>query len=342
MKLPSAHRSVIITDDKVRSLHALTLQKQWQAQGHRVDLLSFPAGEASKNRDTKAKLEDELFALGCGKDTQIIAVGGGVVGDLAGFVASTYMRGIPVVHFPTTLLAMVDSSIGGKNGVNTAYGKNLLGTYWPAKEVQIHLEFLKTLPQEHFISGMVEALKVFLTHDRSSFEWLQKNLQLLLQREENALRNLVDSARKIKLGIVERDAQEKGERNALNFGHTVGHALEHLSAYQLNHGHAVALGILVESQMAQQEGHLSQEAFLQIKNLIQNLKLDLAPLKQWPSEVLFEAMQLDKKTQGSIVQVLVLKAIGEVFCREGQWTQPLQPRDLERALETLNQTHVSQ
>lgn len=312
MNLPEAHRYVIITDNTVRKLYGEDLLKDLKAQGLQVDLLSIPPGENSKSQSMKSHLDEQLFKLGCKRDAMILALGGGVVGDLAGFVASTYMRGIPVVQIPTTLTAMVDSSIGGKTGINTAYGKNLIGTFWPAEEIILDIKYLETLSKEHIVNGLVEAIKIFITHDAEAFKYVSDNLDAILNKDLKALQKVIQRAADLKKEIVQKDEREKGERMYLNFGHTVGHAIELLSDYSISHGHAVALGILTEAKLAEMDGHLVPQDYTTIEALIHRLGLSLEPLVSYSMDRIWEAVQLDKKGKDSKILYVQLAKIGKV------------------------------
>ncbi len=312
MKLPDANRYVIITDNTVRKLYGEALLKELKAQNLKVDLLSIPPGEGSKSQAMKSHLDEQLFKLGCKRDTMILALGGGVVGDLAGFVASTYMRGIPIVHIPTTLTAMVDSSIGGKTGINTPYGKNLLGTFWPPKDIISDIKYLEALPKKQMVNGLVEAIKIFITHDAEAFDYTSKNLDAILNKDPKVLQKVIQTAADLKKEIVQKDEREKGERMYLNFGHTVGHALELLSEYQISHGHAVALGILTEAKLAEMDGHLTPKDYTTIETLIHRLGLSLEPLVSYSMDQIWEAAQLDKKGKDSKIVYVQLAKIGKV------------------------------
>ena len=210
-----------------------------------------PAGRASKTREQWARLTDALLEQGFGRDSGIVALGGGVAGDLAGFVAATYMRGLPYVQVPTTLLAMLDASVGGKTGVDTPQGKNLIGAFHPPAAVIADPLVLGTLPERDFRGGMAEAVKHGLIADAAYFAWMERNADALLRRDQAALTRLVRRSVEIKAEVVSGDEREAGRRAILNAGHTVAHALEHATAYALPHGEAVALGLVAECALAE-------------------------------------------------------------------------------------------
>lgn len=288
--LPGSGQRFIITDDNVYALYGETLASALDAK-----ILTIPAGEASKSREQKVKLEEQLLAMGCDRNSLLIALGGGVVGDLTGFVAATFMRGINWVNIPTSLLAMVDSSIGGKTGINIPEGKNLIGAFWPSEKVLLDLGFLETLPQEHFESGFMEAVKIFITHDYEYFVSLEGQLEVFLSRDAGLLEAVIHRAIELKINVVEEDAREEGVRKVLNFGHTVGHALESMSDYKLLHGKAVAYGILVESKLAELNGDIDETVFMQIQSFLGKLGIRGTDLQSFKTSAMMQSMAFDKK-----------------------------------------------
>ena len=316
-------RVVIITDHYVRKHYACLVEQALKSGGYNTLLLSFPCGEKNKNIRTKTKLEEKMLLEGCDRDSLILALGGGVVGDMAGFIAATFMRGISYIQIPTTLLAMVDSSVGGKTGIDTPQGKNLIGAFWQPKAVISDIECLKTLPQKQVINGLIEALKMFLTSDVESLNYLQQNLGGILRRDENILINIVHRAVKIKANIVQNDEKEKHQRATLNFGHTIGHALEKLSDYQLLHGYAVALGILVEVKIAQLMGHLEEKHYLLIKTLFSRLYILTSELKKFDVNDVIKNTKSDKKNRAGLVHYVLLNDLGSVYEMKNQFAHPV-------------------
>ncbi len=305
MKIPKASQIVIITDETVKALYGDDLKNKLNA-----NLIAIPDGEGSKSRTMKAKIEDEMLDMACDRDTLIIALGGGVVGDLAGFVASTYMRGIPFIQIPTTLLAMVDSSIGGKTAINVKHGKNLIGTFWKAKDIYLDVHYLRSLPKEHIVNGLVEAVKMFLTHDRESFSYVEEKLDAILAKDEDALTYLIEKARSIKFKVVKQDEREENQRILLNFGHTVGHGLEKLSNYKIMHGKAVGFGILFESKISQIEGSLQEDAFQRVYRFMMRLGININEI-DYNEEEIWKAMLNDKKNRCGELMYVVLDSIGK-------------------------------
>lgn len=325
-------RVVIITDDEVKWRYAVKLEQSLQAQGYFTLLLSFSAGEISKNAKTKSTLEDAMLLNGCDRDSLVIALGGGVVGDLAGFVAATFLRGIRYIQIPTTLLAMVDSSVGGKTAIDTPYGKNLIGAFWQPIAVVADINCLKTLPKDQMINGLIEVIKVFLIQDAPSFNELASQLNEVLNGDENLLINLIHRAVSIKVALVSHDERDMHQRALLNLGHTIGHALEKLNHYQGLHGYAVALGLLVESTIAQLMGLLAVEKVLLIKQLLSRLGITNDMLMQFDQDEIIHATYADKKTRAGCVRYVLLSDIGRVHQHQHQFVHPVADELVKQAL----------
>ena len=289
---------VVITDDIVGPLYANMLPNN-------TNIITIRHGEKYKTRATKAEIEDKLLALKCKRDTCIVALGGGVVTDLAGFVAATYYRGIDVIYVPTTLLAMVDAAIGGKTAVNTADGKNLIGTITQPKAILIDLDTLQTLPETEYRSAFAEIIKHGLIADVNYFEFIYNNAELLQQRDEKLLFQVIKRSCEIKAEIVALDVNESKLRKILNLGHTIGHALEYACDYNISHGQAVAIGIVVESFMANNMGLLSNADFTKIKNIIELYKIPLIINREIRISDLKNGLLRDKKQE-----FILLEGIG--------------------------------
>lgn len=321
---PCNSTMVIITDDTVKKLYAVSLQQSLNNAGYKTILLSFPAGEISKNNYTKTILEEAMLAEGCDRDSLILAFGGGVVGDIAGFVAATYMRGIDYIQVPTSLLAMVDSSVGGKTSIDTPQGKNLIGAFWQPKAVIADSTCLRTLSQEHLINGLIEAFKMFLTSDAESLTFLDQNLDRILARDEVLLSDAVRRAVSVKAQIVAQDEKDHHLRAILNLGHTIGHALEQLSEYKLLHGYAVALGILLEAKIAEHMEHLKAEDYLFIRTLLQRLGISAASLEGFTIESIIHQTKLDKKKRNGVVHYVLLNGLGGVYTIENRFAHAVE------------------
>jgi 3-dehydroquinate synthase len=315
---------VVITDTNVGPLYAERLAEQL-AERVPCSLITIPAGEASKSREMKAFLEDELFTRGCGRDTLLIALGGGVITDLVGFVAATYCRGIPVIYIPTSLLAMVDASVGGKTGINTQFGKNMLGTFTEPRAIFIDTALLKTLPDQEYLHAFAEIIKHALIADADYFDLIALNIDKIKTRDETILLTLIKQSCAIKSDIVARDAREAAARESLNFGHTIAHALEVLSDYAIHHGHAVAIGILMESMLSHQLGLLSKQDLECIHALLQALNLPLTYPFEIAEEALLQALILDKKTRQRKPRFVLLERIGKVHVQHEAYAHTVNP-----------------
>lgn len=314
-RLPAGRR-VMIADQRVYTL----LQdgrlggRPWEG-----DALVFPSGETSKTRETWARLTDELLAMGLGRDGGIVALGGGVAGDLAGFVAATYMRGLPYVQVPTSLLAMVDASVGGKTGVDTPQGKNLVGAFHPPAAVVADPLALRTLDERDYRSGLAEAVKHGLIADSGYFEWLETEAQAILRRDLDALTRLVARSVEIKAGIVSEDERETGCRATLNAGHTVAHALELTTGFRLAHGEAVGIGLLVETELAARIGIAPDDLRPRIAALLASFGLPVRLSEPLDPAAIVAAMATDKKNRGARVRFTFPAALGRMHCDAG-WT----------------------
>jgi len=270
------HRPVhaaVVSDSMVAALYGRRLTEALSRAGLRSDLLVFPRGESSKTRETKARLEDRLLRLGFGRDGVIVALGGGVTGDLAGFLAATWHRGVPLIQAPTSLIAMLDASIGGKVGVDHPLAKNLIGAFHPPLAVYADTTTLETLPGPEFRAGLAEAVKCGAMVDAALFASIERDRAALLQREPGAVLRLVLAAARVKAGIVSLDERESGRRLLLNFGHTIGHAIEAASGYRLRHGEAVSIGMVLESRIAVRMGLFGQAGASRIERLLSALRL---------------------------------------------------------------------
>lgn len=287
-----------------------------------VTVATFPSGERNKTRETWSSLTDRLLAAGVGRDGAIVAMGGGVVGDLAGFVAATYLRGVPCVQVPTSLLAMIDSSIGGKTGVDTPAGKNLVGAFHQPRLVIADLATLATLPSDHLSAGMAEAIKHGAIADAAYFELLRSLAPRVLRGERDALHQVVERSIVIKAGVVGEDERERGRRAILNFGHTLAHALEAVSGYELLHGQAVAIGMAGEARLGLALGITEATALEALRQALAAYRLPAQFPAAAARDRMLKVMRQDKKAREATVRFAFLKAIGEMH-REpgGEWTR---------------------
>ena len=325
-------RAVIVADETTAKLFGERVESLVASADLSVAMISFPAGEANKIRETKRDIEDAMLTIGCGRDTVVIALGGGVVGDLAGYVAATYARGIPVIQLPTTLLAMVDSAIGGKTGVDTEHGKNLIGAFHQPIAIFSETATLVNLPDKQFVAGMWEAIKMFLTYDAAMFEKTAEQWESVLKRDEALLDEIILRAAQLKAEVVARDEKEGGERAVLNFGHTVGHALELVSEYSILHGEAVALGCMIEAKISHAMGYLSDDAVSAIDNALTTTGIDRSPLSAYDAEALIGAMKTDKKNKGGKPHMVLLSSIGSVIEKDGAYAHLVEEDVISAAL----------
>lgn len=319
---------VLITDETVAHLHANILYAQWKKHHLPIQMISIPSGEQTKTRAMKEQLEDALFAAHMGRDSVLIAMGGGVILDLVGFVASTYCRGIGLVLIPTTLLAMCDASIGGKTGVNVPGAKNRIGTFYPADGVWIDPEVLTTLPVCHLKEGLVEMIKHGLVADCLAYRFIEEHIEKILQLDPAYLDPALQQSIAIKQRIVEEDPEEAGVRAVLNFGHTVGHAIEAESGYTISHGRAVAIGLAVEARLSREHAGLPEHDVERIDRMLGRLEF-VNDVMHLTVKSLINAMQSDKKNRHGRIHCVLLEAIGKPKYVDQCFTHALSSQELE-------------
>ncbi len=332
----AGRRATIITDTNVAPLHATPLAARIGFDADAV--LTIAPGEGSKTRDEWARLTDALLARGVGRDSVIVAVGGGVVGDLAGFVAATYMRGIPVIQVPTTLLAMVDASVGGKTGVDAPAGKNLIGAFHRPLLVVADPATLATLPDVQFRNGLAETLKHALITSAAEVRWLVDRAPLMATSEGRQLpllAELVERNIRIKADIVSRDERESGPRKMLNFGHTIGHAIESVSGYAMLHGECVGIGMRAEAAIASRLGLAAPALADQITAALGTLGLPLRPLQRLDMDAIVAATRRDKKARDGTVEYALLADIGEAANPAGGYGTPVPEGVVREAIADL-------
>jgi 3-dehydroquinate synthase len=290
------------------------------AAGWDGETITFAPGEPSKTREEWSRLTDELLRRGFGRDSGIIALGGGVAGDLAGFVAATYMRGVPYLQTPTTLLAMLDASVGGKTGVDTPDGKNLIGAFHPPAAVIADPATLGTLAEREFRGGLAEAVKHGLIADADYFGWIEREAERLLRRDPDALERLVRRSVEIKADVVSADEREGGRRAILNAGHTVAHALEQATGYRVPHGEAVGLGLVAECAVAARLGIAETALGERVSALLGRLGLPTRLSERLAAEQVMAAMATDKKNRRAAVRFALPRAVGAMDQGDG-WTR---------------------
>ncbi|OEU78276.1 MAG: 3-dehydroquinate synthase [Desulfobacterales bacterium S5133MH4] len=325
-----ADRFVIITDSHVNPLYGEKVRERLGEADLPVDIIEIPAGESSKSLNTVLDVAKQLVRLKVGRKSLLIALGGGVVGDLAGFVASIYMRSVPYVQIPTTLLAQVDSSVGGKTGVDLPEGKNLLGTFYQPKAVYADLVCLKTLSDRDFANGMAEIIKYGIIGDHNLFELLEHESSGIKKADPSLMRSLVGRSCKIKAEIVEMDEKELGLRRILNFGHTIGHAIEAASGYSLSHGEAVAIGMVGAAKISNRLDYLDSASYTRIVDLIKEYKLPTRIPAGFDTAQITAFMATDKKVVGGRIHFVLVKEIGTPFV-----TPEIPPDVVEGAIEEL-------
>lgn len=309
---PATH-VVVITDSQVGPLHAQSVVQSLQNAGIRADVLTIPAGESSKCVAQVERLWNELAIRKTDRKTVVVALGGGVVGDLGGFIAASYVRGLSFVQVPTTLLAQVDSSVGGKVGINLPAAKNIVGAFWQPSGVLIDLEVLKTLPEREFRSGLAEVVKYGVIMDAEFFAYLEQNAADIVQRDSDALEHIIGQSCRLKAEVVGQDEREEtGRRAILNYGHTFCHAIEQVSGYgQFLHGEAVSIGMICASRLAEKMGRIDGSMTERQTRLLERLGLPTV-MPSLDEEALLTAMQHDKKTEGGKLRFVLPSRLGHV------------------------------
>jgi 3-dehydroquinate synthase len=333
-QLAPAHRYALITDSAVQPLYAGRVEGQFDKGT--LEVLTIPPGESNKTRETWSRLTDQLLAKGLGRDSAVIALGGGVVGDLAGFVAATFMRGIPVVQVPTTLVAMVDAAIGGKTAVDTPAGKNLVGAFHSPAAVLVDPHLLATLPLRELRAGFAEVVKYGVIADepylREVAEGVSKQLSAPRDSMGDSMLSLIVRSVEIKADIVSRDQREDGLRKVLNFGHTIGHAVELVSGFSLLHGEAVAIGMALESRLAERIGLAQSGTAETVSSALQEAGLPIALPAGFEGDAVIEAMRSDKKGRLGKTRFALPLRIGAMAGADTGWTVSVADDQLREVL----------
>ena len=329
-----AHAYALITDHRVAELHGVALLGALRAAGLEAHLFIFPAGEWNKTRETWGKLSDAMLKARIGRDGAVIAFGGGVAGDLAGFVAATYLRGVPYVQVPTTLLAMIDSSVGGKTGVDVPAGKNLIGAFHQPGVVVADVDLLATLPKVQVAAGMAEAIKHGAVADAAYFASLF-DAGPVLERDPERLEPVVRRSVEIKAAVVAADEREAGRRQILNFGHTIGHAVETKSGFDLLHGEAVGIGMAAEAALAEALGVAERGLRDAIAGMLERYVLPTTLPQTLVIDDLLVAMRADKKARAQRVRFALPRRIGEMAqSADGAWTVEADDEAIRHALDS--------
>lgn len=324
--LATSEAVVVVTNPVVRRLYGARVLRSLRAAGFKAVLLTVPDGERTKSLKWVSAILDELVRRRCERRTVLMALGGGVIGDLAGFAASVYARGMPFVQVPTTLVAQVDSSIGGKTGVNHRLGKNLIGSFYQPVVVLSDPAALRTLPVREYRAGLAEVMKYGVIADAELFGFLEERMSRILEMDQAALQHILRTSSTVKARVVAEDEREGDRRRILNFGHTVGHALETVTGYRrYKHGEAVAIGMVVAAQLAAQCGLAETPVVTRIRDLAQQAGLpDRLPAV--PVVALLRAMRQDKKVRHQRIHFVLPERIGHVVMR------PVDEPQIRRAL----------
>jgi 3-dehydroquinate synthase len=319
------NKFAIVTDSIVKDLYAKPILDKLVAEGYKADLFVFEAGEKQNTRETKAMVEDAMLESGYRRDCCIIAVGGGVVTDLAGFVAGTFGRGVPFINYATTLLAAADASVGGKTAVDTPLATNLIGLFNQPKKVYLDIATWQTLPSRQIYSGLAETIKHACIASKELFQFLVDNMDAILAIDKEACEYIANENCKIKYQVVMKDERESGLREILNLGHTVGRAIETVSDYQLLHGEALSIGLVAEVRLATDLGYMTKEEADAVVALLEKAKLPITIPEYIDKEELVKKLYTDKKVKNGRLRFVIQKGIGDVVeFEEGVFATPIE------------------
>ena len=315
----------MITDSNVKELYARPIAAKLLQAGYQVEMFVIPAGEKSKTREMKAAVEDAMLAKGFRRDCCVLAIGGGVVTDLAGFLAGTFGRGVPFINYATTLLAAADASVGGKTAVDTPLATNLIGLFNQPKKVYLDIACWNTLPKRQVISGMAETIKHACIASKEMFEFIEENLDAILSFDRFAAEYIAENNCRIKYAVVMKDEKESGLREVLNLGHTVGRAIETVSDYKLLHGEALAIGMAAEVQLSARLGYMSEEEAERVIALYDRAGLPVTIPDYIDREALVKKLYTDKKVRDGKLRFVLQKGIGEIVEYEpGVFARPIE------------------
>ena len=312
-----ALRYIIITDVNVSAIYGKMLLDRLKGMALPADMIEFPAGEDAKSIGATVAIVERLIKLGADRKSALLALGGGVVGDVTGFIASTFMRSVPYIQIPTTLVAQVDSSIGGKTAIDLPEGKNLLGTFYQPRGVFIDVKFLDTLPEEDMSSGLAEAIKYGVIDSVEFFNFLERDIEAIKERDRDVLEEIIENACRIKKGIVEIDEKEMGLRRVLNFGHTIGHAIEAESNYTVSHGAAVSLGMVAAARISEGMHDFPRRDRERIEHLLESAGLPCRIPQTITTDGIMARLRADKKKEGDRIHFVLLKKMGMPFINGG-------------------------
>jgi 3-dehydroquinate synthase len=310
--LKTARRALVVTNPVINKLYGKILSEGLQSAGLNVECVEIPEGETHKTLQDAQTVYDHLIENQYDRNTLLVALGGGVIGDLTGFIAATFLRGVPYIQIPTTLLSQVDSSVGGKTAVNHPQGKNLIGAFYQPRLVAIDLDTLDSLPPDEFRAGMAEIIKYGVIEDPKLFDFLEKNSKKILDQDTECLETIIETSCAIKAKVVERDERESSYRMVLNFGHTIGHAIEALTEYsQFKHGEALAIGMIYAAKLSCQLGRCSETVVQKIEALVKQYGLP-SRLPEFPVDEYIETLYRDKKAHDKNIRFILVKDIGTV------------------------------
>lgn len=335
MELAPAPAYAVVADSTVAGLYGEGSREALEAAGVQARLFRFPAGEGSKSPARWADLVEGFGEMALGRDGCVVALGGGVTGDLAGFAAATYARGVKLVQVPTSLLAMIDASLGGKTGLDLRAGKNLAGSFHDPAAVVVDPGLLETLPPEELRTGLAEAVKHGAIADAAYLEFLGRSGGAIEALEPDAVDRVIAESVRIKVGVVERDARESGERAILNFGHTIAHAIERITEYAVPHGHAVAMGMVAEARIGERLGVTEGGTADELEEVLRGLRLPVALPSQIEPAALLQAAGTDKKARDGRARYVLIARIGAAArASDGGWTHAVPDAEVAATLAT--------
>lgn len=315
----------VVTDSNVKELYADKIYQMFLEAGYHADLFVFEAGETNKSRKTKELIEDAMLEKGYRRDCCILAVGGGVVTDLAGFVAGTFGRGVPFINYATTLLAAADASVGGKTAVDTPLATNLIGLFNQPQKVYLDIAVWKTLPMRQIASGLAETIKHACLADRAFFDYLNEHMEEIFRIDRQVCEHIAEENCKIKYAVVMKDERESGLREVLNLGHTVGRAIETVSEYRLLHGEALSIGIVAEVKLAWKLGFVTEQEKTAVISLLEKAKLPVTIPDYIDKEALVKKLYTDKKVKNGQLRFVIQKGIGSVVeFEKGVFAAPIE------------------
>lgn len=326
------HKPFVVTDENL--VRAGLVQQL--LDGRMAPMFSItPPGESSKHIGTVTAIVEEMEKAFLGRDSLVIALGGGTVGDIAGFAAAIFKRGVPVVQIPTTTVAQADSSVGGKTGVDSSLSKNAFGCFWHPAAVYIDVETLATLDDRQYRAGLVESVKHAAIADAEYFDYLEKNIEPLLSCDTAVLEHIASENCRIKAAVVAEDPTEQNKRRILNYGHTLGHAVETASAFSLLHGEAVAVGMIAAGMLEDAMGLVKDERLSRLRRLLEQLGQPTRIPKAISKAALIDLLKRDKKAVGQWPRFVLLEQLGRTLCKESQWAHEVAPEAVETVIEAL-------